>query len=129
MYKYGFDYVWEQQDELDNNKFTSFLSEFKSRLQDEFYQNNIEMFRNAPKARLYKAIYTKHETPWYLDNVNSMSRHLLTKIRLGSHHLVSETGSLALPKILYSERKCMHCSVLGDVYHQFYGMFKIPGIA
>ena len=33
------------------------------------------MFRNAPKARLDKAIYTKHETPWYLENVNSMSSH------------------------------------------------------
>ena len=100
LYKYGFGYIWEQQDELDKSNFTSFLSEFKSRLQDEFYQNNVEIFRNALKARLYKAIYTKHETPWYLDNVNSMSRHLLTKIRLGSHHLISETGSWARPKIL-----------------------------
>ena len=86
-------------------------------MQDEFYQNNVELLRNAPTARLYKAIYTKHETPQYLENVNSKFRHFLTKIRLGSHHLISETGSWARPKILYSERKCIYCSVLGDEYH------------
>ena len=117
LFKYGFGYIWEQQNRLDKEMFTSFLSEFKSRIRDEFFQNNVERFITAPKARLYKELYRKHEIPWYLENLNSVYRHYLTKIRLGSHSLISETGSWARPKITYSERKCLHCNVLGDEYH------------
>ena len=117
LFNHGFGYVWEQQNRLDKETFTSFLSEFKCRIQDEFFQNNMERFRTAPKARLYKELYIKHEIPWYLENVNCVYRHYLTKLRLGSHYLISETGSWSRPKITYAERKCVYCNVLGDEYH------------
>ena len=50
------------------------------------------------------------------------------KIRLGSHHLISETGSWARPKMLYSERKCIYCSVLGDFFFSLWPEYINRGI-
>ena len=86
-------------------------------MQDEYIQNTIEKFRKAPKARLYKHVYVKHEIPFYMNIVNPRLRHYLTKIRLGSHTLISETGSWARPKISFTDRTCHHCNILGDEFH------------
>lgn len=114
LYRYGFGYIWERQ-EVNNKK--EFIKEFKQRLHDEFVQQVSEKFRNGSKARLYRSLYTQHELPFYINNVNPKFRHFMTKLRLGSHKLISETGSWARPVIPYNDRKCSVCNVLCDEYH------------
>lgn len=114
LYRYGFGYVWERQEVVHKK---SFLKSFKARLQDNYIQIVCEKLRNGSKARLYRSLNLTHEIPFYMNNVNPKLRHFLTKLRLGSHRLISETGSWARPVIVYADRKCSSCNVLGDEFH------------
>ena len=111
LYNNGFGYIWENQYAGIND---SFLSLFKNRLIDSFWQNNNSEIDSLSKNRLYRHLSTENVTYLY-DMQNDFIRTSLTKLRLGSHILMVERGRWS--KIVYEKRKCILCDDIEDEYH------------
>ena len=111
LFKNGFGYIWVNQ-HLGIDK--SFLSVFKSRIKDIFFQNNQVEISNLSINRLYR--HLNNDSNKYLFSFpNNYIRIALTKLRLSSHHLMIEKGRWN--GINYVERKCNLCNDLEDEYH------------
>ena len=111
MYEYGFGYIWENQYfGVDKH----FLSLFKNRIIDCFWQNNNSEITSLSKNRLYKHLNTDDIT--YLSLLqNDYIRASITRLRLGSHNLLIERGRWS--NTMYEDRKCLLCDDIEDEYH------------
>ena len=52
-----------------------------------------------------------------LSVVNTRLSFVITRLRLGLHSLMSETGSWQRPKIVFNERLCESFNVIEDEFH------------
>ena len=110
LYRYGFGYVWWNQSVGDINLF---ISEFSSRLRDNYRQEwHLEMSTNG-KLSLYQQIKTTYE------NYLSELRHkkyiaVLARFRISNHSLAVETGRYeGLPR---NQRICKICEKVHKNY-------------
>jgi len=105
LYSNGFGFVWEQQS-VDNPHL--FLKEFRTRLEDCFYQNWNTLLEELPKLRLYKQYKLCYVPENYLlCNIPRRFRVDLAKFRVCSSKLEVETGRyLGVP---LEDRKCKLC--------------------
>ena len=114
----GFGNVWVNQ--FVNNE-NSFVSEFKQRVQDNFFQENNNLIRNLSDNRLYKHLAFHNEEigmSSYLTEIKEKYlRTAVTKLILGSHNFMVERGKWVLPKRDYLDRLCNACQVVEDEYH------------
>ena len=111
LYKYGFGYVWENQNYA--NDF-DFLNVFKVRLTDTFWQENSSNINELSTNRLYRHLDSGSFTYLYKFQ-NDFIRIALTKIRLGSHFFMVERGRLK--NLDYVDRICFQCNEIEDEYH------------
>ena len=111
LYKNGFGYIWEgQYMGID----MSFLQIFKRRLIDNFWQKNRTEIEELSIHRLYR--HLDFDDIFYLSTMqNNFIRIALTKLRLGSHHLLVERGRWSNTN--FEDRKCLTCNEIEDEFH------------
>ena len=111
LYTNGFGYIWENQHMgID----LSFLQVFKTRLIDNFWQKNKTEIEALSIHRLYR--YLDSDDIFYLSTMkNNFIRIALTKLRLGSHHLLVERGRWNNTN--FENRKCLICNEIEDEFH------------
>ena len=83
-----------------------FLSLFKERITDIYYQQWNEEVANTSSYRLFKSIKSRHEWEPYLQLKNKGLRMAITKIRLSSHLFMIERGRWAPKAKAKNERLC-----------------------
>ena len=111
LYKYGFGYVWENQNYVDD---IIFKDQFKNTLIDCFWQNNNAEINDLSHNRLYRHLST--ESFDYLEKLpNIFLRIALTRLRLGSHYFMVERGRWK--KLDYIDRICFDCNEVEDEFH------------
>ena len=111
LYKNGFGYIWENQ-HMGVDK--GFINIFKRRLTDSFWQDNKAEIDGLSRNRLYR--HLDIENIFYLSVLpNNFIRTALTKLRLGSHHLMIERGRWS--NIIFEDRKCLLYDELEDEFH------------
>ena len=103
----GFQYVWVNPWSV-NQK--SFLTEFKQRLIDNFVQSFHSDLRNNKVLTLYSLIKIDFSCSAYLNILQYQSlRCFITKLRLSSHSLRTETGRYGNDREDRSLRICTFC--------------------
>ena len=108
LYKYGFGYVWLNQQYATD---FDFFPIFKARLIDSFWQNNNSSISELRQHRLYK-----DNSNFYITQLpNNNIRKSLTKLGLGSHHFMVERERWN--KLDYVDRICFECNDIEDEYH------------
>ena len=112
LYKYGFVYVWEQQENLNA---PLFLEEFKLRISDCLAQEwHAEVERNK-KLGVYCLFKTELKSEIYLDKV--IGRHFrsaLARFRCSNHSLEIEVGRRN--RVETEDRLCKLCLANGIQY-------------
>jgi hypothetical protein len=105
LYRYGFGIVWEQQSVNDAK---SFLHEFRTRLEDCYYQNWNSLVEEMPKLRLYKQFKLCYVVENYLlCNIPRRFRVDLAKFRTCNSKLEIELGRhVGIP---VEDRLCKLC--------------------
>ena len=111
LYKYGFGYVWENQNYVDD---LIFLYQFKNTLIDCFWQNNHSEINDLSYNRLYRHLSSGSNE--YLEKLpNNYLRIALTRLRLGSHYFMVERGRWK--KLDFIDRICFDCNEVEDEFH------------
>ena len=97
----------------------AFKSLVKQRVHDHFLQGWDMTLRGSSKCLFYTAVKnSSFEYSSYLENVY-VNKHkiALSRLRLCSHILASETGRWHQPPLPLIERYCPFCAVYEDEYH------------
>ena len=111
LYKYGFGYVWENQNYVDD---IIFIDQFKNTIIDCFWQTNNAEINDLSHNRLYRHLST--ESSDYLEKLpNNFLRISITRLRLGSHYFMVERGRWK--KLDYIDRICFDCNEVEDEFH------------
>jgi len=112
----GFLEVWVQQGVGHKDVF---LSLFKQRMKDCFYQNMNSRLTASSRALFYRYLNINNDLKMYLTSIsNENHRIALSKLRVSSHRLIVESGRWHKPiSIPYNERKCTNCQKIDDEYH------------
>ena len=111
LYNHGFGYIWENQN---NGIDKYFMTSFKRRMIDSFWQTNNTQIEALSQNRIYRHLTS--DSCFYLTTFpNNFIRIAISKLRLGSHHLNIERGrwnNTVLP-----DRKCTLCNDIEDEFH------------
>jgi len=96
-----------------------FLSLFKQRIKDCFYQDMNSRLTESSRALFYRHLNINNDLKMYLTSIsNENHRIALSKLRVSSHRLIIESGRWHKPIATpYNERKCTHCQKIDDEYH------------
>ena len=112
LFKYGFGYIWENQDYVKYD--ISFIHRFKTTVTDSFWQENNGNINELSNNRLYRNLNL--ESIDYLNLLpNNFIRIAITKLRLGSHYFMIERGRWK--KLELIDRLCIFCNEIEDEYH------------
>ena len=112
LYKYGFGYVWENQNYVND---IIFMHKFKETLIDCFWQNNNADINDLSQNRLYRHLCTTDSIAYLEQLPNNFLRIALTKLRLGSHYFMIERGRWR--KLDFIDRICFDCNEVEDEFH------------
>ena len=111
----GLAYAWEGQGVGDIQLFKNLV---KQRLHDQFVQHWDSSIRESSRCRFYSAVGNNLEHSNYLEVVKiTKHRVALSRLRLCSHILASETGRWHQPPLPYADRYCPFCGIYEDEYH------------
>ena len=112
LYKYGFGYIWENQN-VENVQ--SFLCEFEQRVKDCNWQNWNESISNMPKLRTYSLFKSSlHPEPYLKLCLPYKIRKSLAKFRVSNSDLEVEKGRHTNLEV--HQRLCKLC-LKGNVHH------------
>ena len=120
LYKYGFGYVWENQNYIND---IIFMHKFKETLIDCFWQNNNADINDLSQNRLYRHLCTTDSIDYLEQLPNNFLRIALTKLRLGSHYFMIERGRWR--KLDLIDRICFDCNEVEDEFHVIMSCKKI----
>ena len=111
----GFAQAWYEQSVGDVGSFKNLV---KQRLHDQFVQHWDSLIRDSSRGCFFSAISSSLEYSNYLDVVKVPKyRVALSRLRLCSHTLASETGRWHEPPLPYADRYCPFCGIYEDEYH------------
>lgn len=103
--RYGFGYVWHNQD-IGNEK--QFMCMFKQRLRDNLIQEWYTDINNSSKAKYYRNFYDTFAVQFYIKlNLPTHLLRVLAKLRCSAHELNVEKGRHT--GIPYHQRICTLC--------------------
>ena len=111
----GFGYIWYTQN-VDNK--STFLSQLKQRMTDQFIQSMFSVFDTSPKCFIYKYMVNNLCLQSYLQKpITFKHKQILCKYRISAHSLFIETGRYY--NIDRYNRICPLCNmnVVEDEYH------------
>ena len=124
LYRYGFGYAWDNQENLENDVF---LDEFKTRVFDNDKQVWSASMSNMPKLRtlvLFKSNLSVEN--YLLLHIPRRLRVALAKFRVGNHDLEIEKGRYV--KVPVDERFCKLCLTLNEnhIEDEYHVLLKCP---
>lgn len=120
LYDYGFNYVFDNQVELNTDLF---INLFRQRIIDCFLQGWYNTKANSPVLNLYNHIKDNFEYESFLDKLPYDLRNYFIRLRVSSHSLRIQSGRYN--RIPRNERICVFCNT-NDIDDEFHFLFKCP---